>query len=643
MISRFFTDLAVTRKLGLGFGFMVLLTLLVAAIAVTSLNGLLERNQKQTRLSQVQEASYAVDTARTLFEQSGSDAHAQQVTGKIGEVRNHLQDIRTTLTAADDQRDIASALQYAERIERSFQELKQARESREQSRGVMVSSAGEALKALGELEEQIYQTLEQSADDPLVVQQARALAELTRRVLESRYLVRGYIFQHTEESAQLAYAGLDRSREQADLLRGLLPVDQHSHLDRMTSALQRYRAAIETFKVGMDATIQARTALASEIGGLLEINGNLYRNQQTKMLGETQQARIQTMLTAFASALLGLLAAWFIARQIILPLRHTLAMARRIADGDLSGQDSAQRRDELGQLESAMQDMRQSLRKLIGSIGDSSTQIAAAAEELSAVTEQTSAGVNDQRQETDQVATAVNEMAATVQEVARNAVDAAQATAEADQQAVQGEKLAGDAVAQIERMAMQVANTGEAMEHLRRDSDAIGSVLDVIKAVAEQTNLLALNAAIEAARAGEAGRGFAVVADEVRALAQRTQQSTEEIEKLIGTLQNSAQGASQLMRDNQQLSDSTVELTRRAGDALSVIARTVSTIQSMNQQIAAAAEQQSAVAEEINRSVVSVRDISLQTATASDETARASTELAQLGNALQQQIGRFRL
>ena len=393
----------------------------------------------------------------------------------------------------------------------------------------------------------------------------------------------------------------------------------------------------------MDATIQARTALASEIGGLLEINGNLYRNQQTKMLGETQQARIQTMLTAFASALLGLLAAWFIARQIILPLRHTPAMAPAHRRRRLSGQDSAQRRDELGQLESAMRDMRQSLaqadrqhrrqldadrRRCRGAVcrhrADQRRRQRSAPGDRSGG----HGGERDGRHRS---------------EVARNAVDAAQATAEADQQAVQGEKLAGDAVAQIERMAMQVANTGEAMEHLRRDSDAIGSVLDVIKAVAEQTNLLALNAAIEAARAGEAGRGFAVVADEVRALAQRTQQSTEEIEKLIGTLQNSAQSASQLMRDNQQLSDSTVELTRRAGDALSVIARTVSTIQSMNQQIAAAAEQQSAVAEEINRSVVSVRDISLQTATASDETARASTELAQLGNALQQQIGRFRL
>ena len=642
-MSRFFANLSVTRKLGFGFCFMIVLTLLVSVIAFTSLNNLLDRNQKQTSLAQVQEMLHILDAARILFEQDASAAHAEAVHSEVRAIRDELGVIQPRFTSADDQRDLSTLLAQTDDIDRAFQTLQEAHEKREQSRGVMVSSAGAALKALGELEVQIFDTLEQFPEDALVVRQARSLAELTRRVLESRYLVRGYIFQHTDAAAQLAFAGLDRAHQQAAELRALLPADQHTHLLRMAAGLEHYREAIDTFKVGMDATLAARTGLRDGINGLLEVSQRMYANQQQKMLGDSQQTRMQTLLTALASILLGVLAAWFIARLIILPLRQTLAMAQRIADGDLTGEDAEHRRDELGQLQFAMQDMRRSLRGLIGNIGDSSAQIAAAAEELSAVTEQTSAGVNDQRQETDQVATAVNEMAATVQEVARNAVDAAQATVEADQQALQGEQVVGEAIAQIEQMAAQVDRTSEAMENLRRDSDAIGSVLDVIKAVAEQTNLLALNAAIEAARAGEAGRGFAVVADEVRGLAHRTQQSTEEIEKLIGTLHVSAQGASQLMRDNQQLSASTVELTRSAGEALKLIAGTVSAIQGMNQQIAAAAEQQSAVAEEINRSVISVRDISMQTATASDETARASTELAQLGNALQQQIGRFRL
>ena len=642
-MSRFFANLSVTRKLGFGFCFMIVLTLLVSVIAFTSLNNLLDRNQKQTSLGQVQELLHKLDAAQILFEQDASDANSQAVYSHLREIREKLEAIRPLYTAADDQRNLAVLLEQTDGIERAFQALQQAHEKREQSRGVMVSSAGEALKALGELEGQIFETLGQFPDDIRAVQQARSLAELTRRVLESRYLVRGYIFQHTEAAAQLAFAGLDRAHQQAAELRSLLPAEQQTHLLRMAAGLDHYREAIDAFKVGMDATIAARGELRNGITGSLDISQRMYANQQNKMLSDSQQARMQTLLTALASVLLGVIAAWFIARLIILPLRQTLAMAQRIADGDLSGTKAEYRRDELGQLQQAMQDMRASLRSLIGNISDSSSQIAAAAEELSAVTEQTSSGVNDQRQETDQVATAVNEMAATVQEVARNAVDAAQATTEADQQALQGEQVVGEALTQIEQMAAQVERTNEAMENLRRDSDAIGSVLDVIKTVAEQTNLLALNAAIEAARAGEAGRGFAVVADEVRGLAQRTQNSTQEIEKLIGTLHVSAQSASQLMRDNQQLSTSTLVLTRSAGDALKLIAGTVSAIQGMNQQIATAAEQQSAVAEEINRSIINVRDISMQTATASDETARASIELAQLGNALQQQIGRFRL
>ncbi|WP_446739640.1 methyl-accepting chemotaxis protein [Pseudomonas sp. TH39(2020)] len=237
----------------------------------------------------------------------------------------------------------------------------------------------------------------------------------------------------------------------------------------------------------------------------------------------------------------------------------------------------------------------------------------------------------------------MNEMTATVQEVARNAEEASEAAVAADQQAREGDKVVGEAIVQIERLAKEVGNSTEAMSHLKRESDKIGSVLDVIKSVAQQTNLLALNAAIEAARAGEAGRGFAVVADEVRSLAQRTQKSTEEIEELIGGLQSGTQQVATIMDNSRTLTESSVELTRRAGGSLTNITRTVSAIQAMNLQIAAAAEQQSAVAEEINRSVLNVRDVSEQTSAATEETAASSVELARLGTHLQMLVGRFKV
>ncbi|WP_297843677.1 methyl-accepting chemotaxis protein [Pseudomonas sp.] len=414
-------------------------------------------------------------------------------------------------------------------------------------------------------------------------------------------------------------------------------------IDQQIAAVKVYLDAQGALsQAGADrAPVFARMGVQGDI--LLNAAQQLIASQSAKRDADSSFAKILLASIAALALLLGTVAAWIITRQIVTPLQHILKDVDRIASGDLSQNLEVNRRDEVGQLQRSLQQMTSSLRELIGGIGASVIQIASAAEELSAVTEQTSAGANSQRVETDQVAAAMNEMTSTVQEVARNAEEASDAAAAADQQAREGDKVVGEAVAQIERLAIEVGSSTVAMSNLREESNKIGGVLNVIKAVAQQTNLLALNAAIEAARAGEAGRGFAVVADEVRSLAQRTQQSTEEIEKLISSLQSGTQEVSAFMESSRILTDSSVELTRRAGTSLENITRTVSTIQLMNQQIASAAEQQSAVAEEINRSVLSVRDISEQTAGASDETAASSIELARLGHELDGLVKRFRL
>lgn len=358
---------------------------------------------------------------------------------------------------------------------------------------------------------------------------------------------------------------------------------------------------------------------------------------------EALAARTLLSSVAVLALLVGVLAGWLITLQITRPLHQALAQASRIAKGDLSKVETVSRRDEMGQLQGSMREMTLSLRELLGGIDQGVDHLSKAAAELATSSVDTRERINQQREETDQVATAMNQMSATVQEVAQNAEQASMAASDADTQAQMGDQVVAEAIARIEQLARQMDHCLEAMGHLAGESNRIGSILDVIKSVSEQTNLLALNAAIEAARAGEAGRGFAVVADEVRGLAQRTQQSTEEIEQLIDNLHRGTDEVTGLLDNSKQLTEQSVELSRKAGDALGQITATVSTIQGMNQQIATASEQQSVVAEQINRSVINVRDVSDRTSTASEQTAASSGELEHLGQQLRGMVGRFSL
>jgi methyl-accepting chemotaxis protein len=322
-------------------------------------------------------------------------------------------------------------------------------------------------------------------------------------------------------------------------------------------------------------------------------------------------------------------------------MRHTMnAMAE---DEDLSRSVAIGAKDEIGAMGDAFNRMIGKFRHSLEAVAGVTHQLTDVSERVSHVAEKTLAAVNEQRSETDMVASAMNEMSATVQEVARNANQTATASAGADTESKAGVKVATEALDGIEVLIAEIEKAAQVIQRVESDSASIDMVLGVINGIAEQTNLLALNAAIEAARAGEQGRGFAVVADEVRTLASRTQKSTEEIQAMIEQLQSGVRNAVQAMKEAQLRARSGSQCVEKAAQSLGVIATEVGTINEMNTQIATAAEQQSAVAEEINRNISTISRIADTTSTDATQTSEISDELVRLATELNRLVGQFKL
>jgi len=376
---------------------------------------------------------------------------------------------------------------------------------------------------------------------------------------------------------------------------------------------------------------------------LLEINNQmaLVTNQQAKDQYDLAFNLVVGLL-ALATALT-VLFAWLLTRSITVPIAQALEAAEEVAEGNLTRPIKIDGNDEAGRLLAAMAKMQDKLRDTLQRIAGSATQLASAAEELNAVTDESARGLTQQNNEIEQAATAVNEMTSAVEEVARNAVSTSEASRNATTSAGDGRDLVQETVSAIERMSGDVQATATLIGDLANESRDIGKVLDVIRGLADQTNLLALNAAIEAARAGEAGRGFAVVADEVRALAHRTQQSTSEIERMIGSIQAGTEHAVDSMRNSTERAESTLNIAKGAGISLDTINTAIVEINERNLVIASAAEEQAQVAREVDRNLVNIRDLSVQSATGASQTSAASSELSRLAVDLNGMVGRFRL
>lgn len=330
-------------------------------------------------------------------------------------------------------------------------------------------------------------------------------------------------------------------------------------------------------------------------------------------------------------------------RSIVSPLSEAVIVADRVSSGDLTQNIHVTGSDEPAHLLIALKRMQDSLHETIEKISESSNMLASASEELHAVTEDTNRGLNQQSAEIDQAATAVNQMTAAVEEVARNAVNTADDSKAADKSTYQGREKVSQALESINRLVGNVSDTSEEVKLLAQNANEISQVLVVIRSIAEQTNLLALNAAIEAARAGEAGRGFAVVADEVRALAYRTQQSTGEIEKMIEGIQSGTDRAVDAMNESQERANGTLQVAREANDALDVIGEAIASINQKNLVIASASEEQAQVAREVDKNLVSIRDLSMQTSAGANQTNASSQELSRLAVDLHAMVSKFRL
>ncbi|OEC36320.1 methyl-accepting chemotaxis protein [Pseudomonas cuatrocienegasensis] len=354
-------------------------------------------------------------------------------------------------------------------------------------------------------------------------------------------------------------------------------------------------------------------------------------------------ARLWVIVAMVAAAIATVLLAMLLTRSIVSPLSEALHVAETVASGDLTQSIVVQGSDEPARLLSALKGMQQSLRATIQSIADSSNQLASASEELHAVTEDSTRGLHQQNNEIEQAATAVNEMTTAVEEVARNAVNTSEASRTSDRTTQHGREQVRQTVDSISHLADDVTDTAGQVELLADKVRGISKVLDVIRSIAEQTNLLALNAAIEAARAGDAGRGFAVVADEVRALAHRTQQSTQEIEQMIGGIQQGTDHAVSAMQNSNSRARTTLDVAKAAGEALDQIALAISEINERNLVIASASEEQAQVAREVDRNLVNIRDLSLQSSAGANQTSAASQELSRLAIDLNGLIARFKV
>ncbi|MBV1909857.1 MAG: methyl-accepting chemotaxis protein [Kangiellaceae bacterium] len=664
-------NLTVTARIAGGAGLVILLLALLVFSSLSGVNsindGLVEVTEKSTPMlveqGEIVQSLLQASAEVNFYHQTAESANLATVASQYEAQIKKNQKARVRLTSlAEDFSEVSAPLlksqeslqEYLDIVPKSFEAHKQdlnLRSAIQNKRGDFEDMADELGSMLSDFSDEVSNQ-----------QASSALGSMSSMIEEATITVMDALVFTSSSQVESAVSDLNSLFADFDSKFGTVRNDSEATRNEYFSSSQEATLTFKDLVNGNQGILrmleqqllakESANALLLETGQIsTQVLSNLKKvsdsvNQLTASIKAEANENVsssRTLILVFAviAIVVAIGINVWVLQSIRSPLTEVLRVMEKVSDGDLRENVVVHSTDEIGKLSEGFNQLINQLSGMLNEISASSQQLSAAAEQTSAISSESHANINKQKEQTDMIATAMTEMTATVDEVASSATNTSKEVNNADRDAIEGQKIVQNNIATINGLAQEIQNAAQVIDKLDQYSTNIGTVLDVIRGIADQTNLLALNAAIEAARAGEQGRGFAVVADEVRTLASKTQESTSEIQEMIERLQSGTMEAVKVMKTSTQEAQNSVDETAKAGVSLSKIAEAVSVINDMSSHIASAADEQSTVSREMHENILSISHSADQTAQGASENLAASQEMAKLAENLQHLVGRF--